>query len=64
MTAAAWRDGFRRVVAAPAVLVGVYLITLLTALPLALSLRGTLQENLGSSLAAGEAADGVNYDWW
>ena len=64
MIGAAWRDGFRRVAAAPAVLIGVYLITLLAALPLALSLRDTLQDNLGASLAAGEAADGVNYDWW
>ena len=64
MIAVSWRDGFRRVAAAPAVLVGIYLLTLLAALPLALSLRDTLQENLGSSLAAGEAADGVNYDWW
>jgi hypothetical protein len=44
--------------------VGIYVITLLTALPLALALRDALQESLGSSLAAGEAADGVNYDWW
>src|SRR5262249_33246725 len=29
-----------------------------------LSLRDALQDNLGSSLAASEAADGVNYDWW
>jgi hypothetical protein len=60
----AWRDGLRRVAAAPAVIVGIYFITLLAALPLALSLRDTLQDHLGSSLAADEAADGVNYDWW
>jgi hypothetical protein len=59
-----WRDGLRRVAAAPAVIVGIYLITLLAALPLALSLRDTLQDHLGSSLAATEAAEGVNYDWW
>ena len=59
-----WSDGWRRVFAAPAIVAGVYLVTLLAALPLALSLRDALQENLGSSLAAGEAADGVNYDWW
>ena len=59
-----WRDGLRRVAAAPTVIVGIYCITLLTALPLALSLRDALQDHLGSSLAAGEAADGVNYDWW
>jgi hypothetical protein len=52
------------VTAAPAVIVGIYLVTLLAALPLALSLREELQEHLGSSLAADEAADGVNYDWW
>lgn len=50
--------------AAPAVIVGIYLVTLLAALPLALSLREELEEHLGSSLAADEAADGVNYDWW
>jgi hypothetical protein len=60
----AWRDGLRRVAAAPAVIVGIYFITLLAALPLALSLRDALQDHLGSSLAADEAADGVNYDWW
>jgi hypothetical protein len=59
-----WRDGLRRVAAAPALIAGIYCITLLTALPLALSLRDALQDHLGSSLAAGEAADGVNYDWW
>ena len=64
MVSSAWRDGLRRVAAAPAVVVGIYFITLSAALPLALSLRDALQGNLGSSLAAGEAADGVNYDWW
>ena len=64
MVGSAWRDGLRRVAAAPAVVVGIYFITLSAALPLALSLRDALQGNLGSSLAAGEAADGVNYDWW
>jgi hypothetical protein len=59
-----WRDGLRRVAAAPALIVGMYFITLVAALPLALSLRDALQNHLGSSLAAGEAADGVNYDWW
>ena len=43
---------------------GIYFITLIAALPLALSLRDVLQDHLGSSLAAGEAADSVNYDWW
>jgi len=59
-----WSDGWRRVVSAPAVVAGVFLVTLLAALPLALTLRGMLEDHLGSSLAANDAADGVNYDWW
>ncbi len=64
MGSGAWRDGFGRVLAAPAVIAGVVLVTLLAALPLALTLRGSLRDHLGSSLAANDAADGVNYDWW
>lgn len=64
MVASSWRDGLRRIAAAPALTAGVYFITLLAALPLALSLREALQDHLGSSLAAGDTADGVNYDWW
>ena len=59
-----WFDGWRRVVSALAVVAGVYLVTLFAALPLALTLRGALQDHLGSSLAANDAASGVNYDWW
>jgi hypothetical protein len=59
-----WRDGVRRVLAAPTLIVGIYFVTLVAALPLALSLRASLQDHLGPSLAAGEAAEGVNYDWW
>jgi hypothetical protein len=57
-------DGWRRVFAAPAVLIGVYAVTLLLALPLAITMRGLLQTHLGSSLAAETAASGVNHDWW
>ena len=64
MILTSWRDGWRRVFAAPAIVVGVLAVTLLAALPLALSLRDELQAHLGSSLAAGQAADAVNYDWW
>lgn len=64
MVLSSWRDGLKRVFAAPAVIAGVFVVTLATALPLALSLRATLQNHLGTSLAAGEAADSVNYDWW
>ena len=59
-----WLDGWRRVLDAPAVVCGVFLITLGAALPLALSMRDAIQGSLGSSLAANQAADAVNYDWW
>jgi hypothetical protein len=64
MTAfAAWREGIRRVNRAPAVLAGVWAMTMIVSLPLALELRGAIQQHLGSSLEADEAASGVNDDW-
>ncbi len=50
--------------ASPAIIAGVLAMTLLLALPLALTLRSLLQEHLGGSLMAHAAADAVNYDWW
>jgi hypothetical protein len=61
---AAFRDGISRVNAAPAVLAGVCLLTLLVALPLSLTVKGMLQAHLGPSLEAVQAEAGVNYDWW
>lgn len=63
-SSSAWRDGWRRVRAAPAIAVGVFVFTVAAALPLAIVLRGQLEAHLGRSLAANAAADGVNYDWW
>ena len=60
----AWRDGWRRVAAAPALVAGVFALTLALALPLALAMRGLLQAHLGRSELASAAADGVSYDWW
>jgi hypothetical protein len=60
---AAWRDGIRRVNRAPAVLIGVWTMTVLISLPLAAAMRGMLRDHLGASLAADTAASGVNYDW-
>jgi hypothetical protein len=60
---AAWIDGARRVKRAPAILLGVWALTLLVSVPLALALRGMLAHHLGASLAADTAATGVNYDW-
>jgi hypothetical protein len=59
----AWRDGMRRVNRAPAILLGVWLLTLLVSVPLAAAVRAMLADHLGSSLAAESAASGVNYDW-
>jgi len=60
----AWRDGWRRVAQAPAILMGVAVMTLLAALPFAVALRGTLAAHLGRSEMAAQAASGVSYDWW
>jgi hypothetical protein len=59
-----WLDGWRRVLAAPHAIAGVLMLTVIAALPLALTLRDALQDHLGSSLEANQAADSVNYDWW
>lgn len=60
----ALRDGLGRVGGAPAVVAGMYLVTLALSWPLALALQGMLADHLGHSLAADRAAAGVNYDWW
>jgi hypothetical protein len=58
-----WRDGLRRVNRVPAILCGVWLLTLSASVPLALTMRGMIAQHLGASLAADTAASGVNYDW-
>ncbi|HXW05758.1 MAG TPA: hypothetical protein VD833_11035 [Vicinamibacterales bacterium] len=62
--ARALRDGLRRVNGAPAVLAGLFVLTLLVAIPLAVALAGMIEMHLGASLAAERAASGVDYDWW
>lgn len=59
-----WLDGWKRVLRAPAVVAGVLALTLVLALPLTLVMRGAIEGHLGRSLAADQAADRVNYDWW
>jgi hypothetical protein len=59
-----FRDGIRRVHAAPVIVVAVWALSVLLALPLGLVLRGLIRTSLGASLAADTAARGVNYDWW
>ena len=60
---AACRDGIRRVAGAPLILAGIWLMTTLVGLPLALALRGEISTHLGTSLASEPAANGVNYEW-
>jgi hypothetical protein len=60
----ALRDGIRRVNGALVILACVFAVTLLTALPLSMMMRDALRSHLGSSLAAEQAARGVNYQWW
>jgi len=60
----AWNDGWRRALRAPWIIIGLWVTTLLLALPPALALRGMLAEHLGASLAAGAAVRGANFDWW
>src|SRR5439155_1030902 len=61
---AALRDGMRRVNRSPAILLGVWILTVAVSLPLALAVRGLVEQHLGSSLAADTAVSGVNYEWW
>ena len=57
-------EGIGRVARAPAILAGVWLVTILVSLPLTLGVRAMIAQHLGSSLAADTALSGVNYDWW
>jgi hypothetical protein len=60
----AFFDGVKRTVSAPAVLSGVFLLTFAMTIPLALTMRDAMGRHLGSSLAAQEALERVNYGWW
>lgn len=63
-TVRCWLEGARRVDGARAIVLGIWGLSLLLALPLGFVLRGLLRDHLGGSLAAEAAAEGVNYDWW
>jgi hypothetical protein len=61
---AAFVDGVNRVKRAPVLIIGLWLTTVLVALPFAMMLQSLIGAHLGSSLAAQSAAESVNYDWW
>ena len=60
----AFIDGLNRVKRAPWLVLGVWLSTLLLAMPMAIVLHEQIGTHLGSSMAAQAAAGAVNYDWW
>ena len=60
----ALRDGIRRVNGAPVIVACVFVATLAIALPFSIVLRESLRASFGHSLAANEAARGVNHEWW
>jgi hypothetical protein len=60
----AFVDGLMRVKRAPALVIGLWLATVFTALPFAMVLQGLIGDHLGSSMAAQTVADGVDFDWW
>ena len=60
----AWRAGLGRVRRAPALLAAGWVITIVVAAPAAWAVHDAIREHLGDSLAAVEAAESVNYDWW
>jgi hypothetical protein len=57
-------DGLRRVSRAPAILLGVWVVTSLVALRPAVTLHRAIAGDLGPSMSASSAAAGVNWTWW
>jgi len=60
---AAALDGLRRAGRAPALVAGVWVLTLAISLPLAVVMRGMLADHLGRSLTAESALRGADYEW-
>jgi hypothetical protein len=61
--AASLRGGIRSVNRAPAILVGLWLMTIAAALPLAETIRTDIMQHLGSSVEADVVSEGVDYEW-
>jgi len=60
----AFRDGWGRVLRAPTILVGVFLLTLVAVIPFGLVLEQDIRASLGHSLDAQTMAAGVHSEWW
>ena len=63
-SAEALLEGIRRVNRAPVIAVSVFVVTLLMAVPFTAIMREAISRHLGNSLAAEQAARGVNAQWW
>ena len=59
----AWREGLRRVLSAPSVLVAVWVLTTLVAVPRTLAIRDEIAGNLGRALASDAAPRGMTDEW-
>ncbi len=60
----AFRDGINRVNACPTIVISLFVVTLLTALPLGLILRDSLRTHLGDSVVAETVVSGIDWEWW
>ncbi len=60
----AFVDGLMRVKHAPWLVIGVWLATVLVALPFAMMLQALIGDHLGASVVAESVAKGVDFDWW
>jgi len=61
---AAFSDGWGRVLRAPAILLGVWFLTLLIAVPAGRMIETGIADSLGHSLDAEQMAAGANGEWW
>ena len=59
----ALRDGITKVGKAPVILACVFVATLVATLPFSILMRDSIASHLGNSMAAVEAARGLNYQW-
>jgi hypothetical protein len=57
-------SGVSRVRRAPAILAAAWLVTIAVSLPATLRLATSIENDLGQSLEAETATDGVNWGWW
>ena len=59
----AWLEGWRRAIGAPAVALGVWFVTTIVAMPLAMTLHQDIRSHLGASTMAEQALAGWDADW-